>query len=523
MSLSRGLRVRVRSVLVAAALLLSGVVFLLQMGVTTSKLFAEDPDTPAPGNDNAHPGKELKNGKKLAASSKSTMKLEFGLANSLNRDHNKKELLNATYGTWPTPGGCDPCTEDCMQTLAPQMEAYPHVKVWGHAALQEQIDDLFRLWKKKGGFNLDMQVDVNSCAYKTRTRWNAHGLWLHVFERNVTVLRMMADGYRRAEHIKHYVRKVVANSHQPFRIPMVFYISVNDIPCNVAFPYFSFFGQRGVMGIVIPDDSFHNSVHGGSWSSTRELLLTNSTLTAVPFGAREHRLFFRGSPTHLMREHLRKELTESPETAAFADIRLAVVEKFKHTKVPLVDHARYQYLLAIRGKTASSRDKYLNLLGSAIVWAADDEPWFQFYHRLWRPYLNYIPMNERDSKCVVRMLNKSSSAPIAARIAERSRDVGTFLTQDVADNYFRNVLHKYAELQSFAVSPDPIQFMKNIRSYVKKKYRTELLMPDDQSPVKFYFDKWLSRRIKQMTSCRTNNTYNGVELPADSKYRCWYM
>jgi hypothetical protein len=379
-------------------------------------------------------------------------------------------------------------------------------------------------WKHMGGITFDMLINMNSCAYKTRTRWNAHGLWLHVYDRNVTVLRMMADGYRRAEHIKLYIKDVVARSSEPFTTPAVFYVSVNDIPCNVAFPYFTFFGQRGVMGIPIPDDSFHRSVHGGSWEGTRSSLL-NSThrLTSIPFSKREHKLFFRGSPTHIIREQLRKNLTETVDIAAFADIRLAVMEKFKQFKVALPDHAKYQYLLAVRGKTASSRDKYLTLLGSTIVWVTEDDPWFQFYHRLWRPYVNYVPMSGENAACVARMLMDPSSTEPAARVAQRSTELGRFLTQDVVDEYFRGTLRRYAELQTFTVPPDPIDYMKQVQYRVKKKYRTALLMPDDQSPVKFYFDKWISRRIKQMSSCRNNNTYNGAELPRDSRYRCWYM
>lgn len=452
------------------------------------------------------------------------MRLEFGLANSKNREQNKQHLGGRKYGVWALPDDCNPCQENCMTKYAAEMSTTPAVSSWGPQLLDEQIDDIVSTWKEMGGITFDMLINMNSCAYKTRTRWNAHGLWLHVFDRNVTVLRMMADGYRRAEHIKLYIKDVVARSSEPFTTPLVFYVSVNDIPCNVAFPYFTFFGQRGVMGIPIPDDSFHRSVHGGSWESTRSSLLSSAhRLTTVPYSQREHKLFFRGSPTHIIREQLRKNLTETPDTAAFSDIRLAVMERFKQFKVPLPDHARYQYLLAVRGKTASSRDKYLNLLGSTIVWVSEDEPWFQFYHRLWKPYLNYVPMSSDNAVCVARMLQNKSSLDAAALIAQRSQELGRFLTQDVVDAYFTRTLRRYADIQTFTVPPDAIDYMKQVHHRVKKKYRTALVMPDDQSPVKFYFDKWISRRIKQMSSCRTNNTYNGVELPRDSKYRCWYM
>lgn len=446
------------------------------------------------------------------------LRVEFGVAASLAREQGRL-LFNQSYGYWPAEP-CDPCgTESCLEKLSAEVNAVPPTSEWAQRALDDQIDQNFEVWKRRGGLTIDHLVTMNSCAYKTRTRWNPHGVWLHISGRNVTTLRFMADGYRRAGHIKQYITEVVNRSPTPFDVPLSVYVSVTDIPCNVQMPYLTFFTQRGVFGIVIPDNSFVRSVHGGSWDKTREKLLPLAD--SMPFESRQAKIFFRGSPTHKTRENLRVNLTrEAPE---FADIKLAVMEKFKQFTVKLEDHAKYRFLLAIRGKTASSRDKYLTLLGSVLVWASETEPWFQFYHTLWRPYVNYIPMTEENAVCICRMLNQSENLPKLKEIARRATDLGRFLNQSVADAYMLNVLRKYAALQTFRVDPDPIAFLKNFRSIVKRRYKTALVMPDDQSPVKFVFEKWLNRRIKQMTSCRTNNTFNGVELPAGSRHRCWYM
>ena len=83
--------------------------------------------------------------------------------------------------------------------------------------------------------------------------------------------------------------------------------------------------------------------------------------SSTPFADRARKLFFRGSPTHPVREMFRKELTEAFPT--FADVRLSVVERNRSFVVPLAKHRDYQYLLAMRGKSSSSRSTPRNLLG----------------------------------------------------------------------------------------------------------------------------------------------------------------
>lgn len=444
------------------------------------------------------------------------MDLPQPIVESFTDDYNTTASASALrYGVWHH--SCDPCYENCLLRHAHTPDDVVPTRVWGWQVLMEQLNSTFDQWSERGGFTPDHLVSLNSCAYKTRTRWNPHGLWLHISGRTVTTLRMLADGYRRAEHIKLYIKDVVARSPTPFRTPVVVYVSVTDIPCNTRTPYLTFFGQQGNWNIVIPDNSFYSSTHG-SWEETRGRLLAR--VPQHPFEARKNRLFFRGSPTHSDRENLRRILDVNH--SQFADIKLAVVERFKAFAVRIEDHMAYRYLLAVRGKTASSRDKYLLLLGSAIVWAADETPWFQFYHALWKPYYNYIPITESTAGCVASMLQKPESVAAAAKIARRSLQLGEFLSQEAVDEYMLLVLQRYAALQTFRVHEDPIEFLKWFHRFVKKRYRSALVMPDDPSPVKFFFERWLSRRMKQLQSCRTNNTYNGVQLPEDSKYRCWY-
>jgi hypothetical protein len=351
-------------------------------------------------------------------------------------------------------------------------------------------------------------------------RYNPHGLWLHISGRNVTTLRMMVDGYLRTKHIRQAIIDAVAASDGGVHPPVSVYVSVPDIPCNTQLPYLTFFGKRGVSGIVIPDDSFYKGLQGMSWERARAHFL-NSSL-AFPFESRQNNIYFRGSPTHLDRRTVQLALNASvPE---FLDMKLAVMEKFRSEQVPLEEVSRHRFTLALRGKTASSRDKYLNLLGSGIVWVSEEEPWFQFSHVLWRPFFNYIPMRVNSSVCTARLLADPQNAERLAAVAKRGREVGEFLSTKVVQNFLVDVLRRYGQLQTFEVPEDPVKFLGQVRQLVKKKYRWTFVMPDDRNPVKFYLYSWLSRRMKQINSCYTNNTFGkNQSLPLNSPYRCWYM
>ena len=444
--------------------------------------------------------------------------IEFGAAFSIGINENKR-LLTDDYGRiWGSHNDCDPCAENCIAKMSSQPHAEKDVQVWGPLALQKLLDSNFRIWKE-AGFNADHLVSMNSCSYKSRMRWNPHGLWLHVSGKNVTTLRMMVDGYLRTKHIRQAIIDAVAASDGVFP-PVSVYVSVTDIPCNTQLPNLTFFGKRGVRGLVIPDDRFYKGVQSMSWEKSRSYFLNRSRQT--PFAQRQNNLYFRGSPTHLDRQQIQSKLNETIPN--FLDMKLAVMERFRSEQVPMEEIAQHRFALAIRGKTASSRDKYLNLLGSTITWVTEDEPWFQFPHVLWQPYVNFVPMRVDSCNCTARQLTDARNLAAVEEIARRGQMVGEFLSRSVVDGYLVDALRKYASMQTYKVPEDPVDFLSQIRHLVKKKYKWALLMPDDRNPVKFYFNQWLSRRMKQIQSCRTNNTYGGNKtLPLNSPHRCWYM
>ena len=421
-------------------------------------------------------------------------------------------LYARDFGVWRS--NCS-CSTDCFAKGDREAAALGPIEDWGNAALRGFINETIQPWREGGGFTMGHHVSMVSCSYRTRTHWNPTGAWIHISGPNVTLLRNMVDGYQRHKRILSYVREVVAK--HPISPPLAVYISTTDTPCNPQLPYFTFFAKRGVRGIAIPDDSFVGGAQK-DWSTVRR------DLTAVArnwtFTARRKAVFFRGSPTHRLRQNLMVALQQC--CANESDVKLAVMEKFKSMQVPLRDHAAYRYLMAIRGRTAASRDKYLSLLNSTVLWARegdeDESPWFQFYHTMWRPWVNYVPVQPDTAQCTLKLLDDNEEA--AARLARRANDIGAFLTQERVDLQLVETLKAWRDAQDYKVDPDPIEFVRTIYHFVKRHYKNTQVMPDDRNPVKFIFSSWLKRRVRQMMSCRANATQT---FSYHRQTGCWYM
>ena len=425
-----------------------------------------------------------------------TTKSEFGKGFALalaEQDH----LFPPHFGRWSSE--CDACENNCIHNVPEderlQREDWKRpLKEWAASELDQLAADNLAVWNSTG-ITFDHHVSMVCCSYRTRMHYNPSGFWVHISGHNVTLLRLMVDGYDRYKRSLKLLRKVVANG-PPFTKALVAYFSMTDTPCNPMLPYMTFFLRRGVKGILVPDDTFENNK--GGWEAAWESLRAKAK--AVPYSQRNHTLFFRGSPTHPYRSTLENEAKKCcPE---FTNISLAVMERFKHLSVPLEEHVNYRFLAAVRGRTASNRDKYLSLLSSTIVRMEEEEPWFQFYHALWKPWVNYVPMNASNVSCLVKLIQNQSNLPFFEKIAARGAEVGDFLSEEVVENYMRSVLNRYANLQRYTVDPDPVEFTRRFYYFVKKRYANAQVMPDDRNPVKFIFYKWISRRIRQMLACR---------------------
>lgn len=420
--------------------------------------------------------------------------------------------------------------------------------------LQQLADDTFLPWVRMGGFTLEHHVNMVTCAFTTRMRRNPQGIWVHVANNTATILRTQADTLGRTGRMIRYIHRVVS-SGPPFSKPAVFYVSVGDYPCHPMHPYFNFFAKKGVRGIMIPD---HLS---SVWRKASTALMAQAK--AKPFFDRNNTLFFIGSPNVQLRMAVRDMLERSPYQNQ-TDMMIAVLEHkaFKHFAKPLAFHTNYRYLLSIRGRTASARDMYFTVMNSTVVRLEDDDQWFQFQHVLWEPYRHYVPLPVEDSQvmcAVANMLGPPEPFPtktvgvvdstwrwnetkkrlssvtgvlhkphyhqtlgnynLNERVAANMFDLGRTLTQDVLDNYFRYVIRRYADMQTSSIPDEAHVFVKSFRSFVRRFHSGVQVIPDDHSPVKFLFHKWLARRWKQILSCRdpeffqkTNGTMAGCVL-----------
>lgn len=438
------------------------------------------------------------------------LSISFSMALETNAAH-----YSRNYGKWNS--SCL-CRSECIAEGQAERQRQGSVADWGDRVLDQFIDDMIRPWNVSGGISLHHHASMLACAFHSRSRHNPSGIWLHVSGRNTTVLRKIVDGYQRQKRIEQYVRDVIAHAAEPLP-PMVAYISTTDIPCNPNIPYLSFFSRRGVKGIMIPDDSFVGGMQK-NWSAANAEI--RKVANVIPYQARKSIAFFRGSPTHLLRQQV-MEAAASPTLINRTDVKLAVMEKFKSLAVPLINHTAYRYLIAIRGRTASSRDKYLNAIGSTILWAfpendsAADQSWFQFYHALWKPWVNYVPFTPSTLKCTLDLLDQHEEP--SRQIAESSEQIASLLTQKRVDAHLLRTLRAYASLQQYEVQSDPVEFLRTFFYFSKKWYRNAQIKPDNRAPVKFHLASWVKRRIQQITSCRKNATQT---FAYHNPTGCWY-
>jgi hypothetical protein len=137
----------------------------------------------------------------------------------------------------------------------------------------------------------------------------------------------------------------------------------------------------------------------------------------LPWSDRKAAAYFAGGPTHAIRRVLQRltDDTYQPGRRVVLPMptyppRLKVLNnmtvlysygaKAKAAMQPLSIIGRFKAVWAIRGQSASLRDRQLLASGAAMFRimnvATDDEPW-QLYHRLLEPYVNYVAFYYRQS------------------------------------------------------------------------------------------------------------------------------
>ncbi|GIM13269.1 hypothetical protein Vretimale_16410 [Volvox reticuliferus] len=176
----------------------------------------------------------------------------------------------------------------------------------------------------------------------------------------------------------------------------------------------------------------------------------------------------------LMRASLRSRMTlnstrqwlaELPwrhtEAAALLDTGLTKNEQKKTCKMQIVDsvsipeHARWKYLFATDGITASSR--LGKLLGINSVVVKEDSLWIEYYYRSLVPNTHYVPFNKDN---VLEVLHKLRNNPDHCRriAANAQRFSYTFLSQTSKNLYVRQAVRIYNSLV-----PDIKEFMQTLQ------------------------------------------------------------
>eukprot|EP00759_Apiculatamorpha_spiralis_P015538 PhF_6_TR22235/c0_g1_i1/m.31401/K13667/RUMI, KTELC1; protein glucosyltransferase len=369
---------------------------------------------------------------------------------------------------------------------------------FGKKRLDEGLKRNLAHWNKEK-ITLDHHVNMNTCSYRTRMRYNPHGLWLHISKNNVTILRMQVEVYGRTRRIYEYIRQVVMTG--PPLPAVVVYVTVNDIPCNPMLPYLTFFGQESKsFGLMIPDDTFTR------WDIDRKRCFEAAEKNK--FWNRTHDVYFRGSPTHPDRQIVRDRM--STAFPNFTNIQLHVYEKFRSLSESLEENAKHRFVVAVRGRAAASRDKYLHTMGCIVLWASHTQEgrWVQFYHSLWEARRTFLPLNIDNVSCDVQWLVPNATLRSTnfglrlEKMALRSERMMRFLDSNVTAEYLRNVLRGYSKNQKYSVPHNPIDFMKRFWIFLKKRYKNAFVHPDTRSiNYKPFFSDWVARRINQMVAC----------------------
>ena len=195
-------------------------------------------------------------------------------------------------------------------------------------------------------------------------------------------------------------------------------IDCGDFPVQFA-PYFTCYGspmspsssssasRQPVenLNLVVPDDTFtgmtklnppHAPIRVPAFT---ELAQELERLRHVPLRNRRHasEIIFVGSRTHFIRERLVKANREHPSPHLNLTVFPSFGKDAKYPRQPKAlhprDHVQFAGGLAVRGNSASQRDKYHLSGGVAIVRILDPlvEP-YQFYHDTLHPYVHYLPV-----------------------------------------------------------------------------------------------------------------------------------
>eukprot|EP00759_Apiculatamorpha_spiralis_P002245 PhF_6_TR10831/c0_g1_i4/m.17486 len=195
------------------------------------------------------------------------------------------------------------------------------------------------------------------------------------------------------------------------RSPIVLFMETNDLPSE-NLPLFVIYTdptenitrQPYSSHYVLPDDMFFAGLQANKSSHTvvvrnfPDIVWEQTQQWSKDWNKRIRGGVFLGSPTHRLRTYFAIH-TRNLTSSGLMNIQLGWSKAAKASgitmasKDPTQTNMMYQAGIAIRGKSASIRDKLYMATGNVIVRLMDiDREPSQFYHDLWEPFVHYYPV-----------------------------------------------------------------------------------------------------------------------------------
>jgi hypothetical protein len=218
--------------------------------------------------------------------------------------------------------------------------------------------------------------------------------------------------------------------------------------------------------IVAPSHIFIDPAFGTSWSHWHGSSVQESLDSKYPWLAKVSKAVWRGraqiSMEHTSAYDYRRWLWEKTqsqsdmydvgitdgEVSAIAEAGISLAPR-----MPMLDHAKFKYLLQLDGVTASSRYMKLLLLNSVVF--KQKSIWYEFFESALVPHVHYIPFEFTvDPDKILSHQNLTAQIEWAREHDDTAREVGVngrefarrHLSLQAATCAWKNLLNEYAVL-----------------------------------------------------------------------------
>jgi hypothetical protein len=329
---------------------------------------------------------------------------------------------------------------------------------------------------------------------------------VHIVPPEVRIIGLVFDPLRTTP-VMRYLKDLVRRKPDAFPETILF-MDVTDRP-NSRLPLFGLMTETGPeedfpLTNLMVDDTYLSGFASNYGVTTKMItyseFVMNETLDSWAMNwttSRLPRAIFHGSPTHRIRRHMAKSWRAMKNTdfnlqwsVKQNEFRGRHVSNREGTHTGLrslhaSEYLRYQIGIAVRGKSASSRDKYYFATANALLRLVDleTEP-SQFFHDLMIPYVHYLPvwyslaqkdhfriMNERI-KCVVADLATFLTPgfnTIRENMGINNRRLAEFMAnKEMIDTFTIELVKLYHETISVEITPKVVQELSEIHLAAEK-------------------------------------------------------